>query len=286
MQQLTRLDVVVPSEDYERMSGLLGIMLSCGWEEIELPENSIQFRIHIETPAFCEELKQEITSWFPHFKLEESKVESKDWSLAWREFFTPVPIKERFIVVAPWMEEAKNGKKENNKRIPIVIDPRMAFGTGHHATTALCLEAISDLAEKGAIAPGSRFLDVGTGSGILAIACAKLGLWGIAADIDPLAVENAVFNRQVNGVTASIDIRMGSIETAAGNTFDCVLANILAEPLKDMAPDMVRLIAPSGRLILSGILQTQADDVEQAYQKTGLGKATRYLSGEWAALVW
>ncbi len=286
MQDLTRLDIQVLQQDVERMSGLLGIMLSCGWEEIEQPDGNIIFRIHVENPAFCEELSHAINAWFPGLNIIKTSVPVKDWSLAWREFFTPVPIKDRFIIVAPWMKEATPNKVQNGKHTPIIIEPRMAFGTGHHASTALCLEAISDLAEKGSICPGSRFLDVGTGSGILAIACAKLGMWGVAADLDPLAVENAVHNRSVNNATSSIDIRLGSIESVEGDKFDCVLANILAEPLKLMAQDLVKLIALNGKLVLSGILTTQADDVEKAYQAAGLGKALRYNSGEWTALVW
>ena len=286
MQNLTRLDIPVPAQDVERMSGLLGIMLSCGWEEIDQPEGNTLFRIHLENPAFSEELCHEIISWFPNIEINKTLIPVKDWSLAWREFFTPVPIKDRFIVVAPWMKEATPNKVQNGKLTPIIIEPRMAFGTGHHSSTALCLEAISDLAEKGSICPGSRFLDVGTGSGILAIACAKLGMWGVAADLDPLAVENAVHNSEVNKTTSSIDIRLGSIESVEGDKFDCILANILAEPLKNMAKELVGLIALNGKLVLSGILTTQADDVEKAYQEAGLGKALRYSSGEWTALVW
>lgn len=284
MQDLIRLDMIVSSENNEAMSGLMGLRLSCGWEEIDQPDGGVMFRVHLENPALAQSLVQEVEAWFPDVNIARTEVEDKDWTFAWREFFTPVPIRDRFIVVAPWMEEAKqNG---NAKLTPIIIDPRMAFGTGHHASTALCLEAISDLAQKGHICPGSRFLDVGTGSGILAIACAKIGMWGVACDIDPLSVENAVYNRTVNGVTSSIDIRMGSIESVEGDQFDCVIANILAEPLIEMAPDLVRLMTPTGKLILSGILTTQAGKVEDAFKAENLGPAIRFEKDEWTALVW
>lgn len=284
MDSLLQLDILVPQTEVENMSGLLACLVSCGWEEIEQPEGTVLFRVYLENPAFCENVVQEIKTTLPEAALQQSEVPLKDWSLAWREFFTPVQIKNRFVVVAPWMLEG--GKSSPGHLTPIIIEPRMAFGTGHHASTALCLEAISDLAEHGDICPASRFLDIGTGSGILAIACAKLGLWGIAADTDPLAVENSVHNRQVNRVTSSFDIRLGSIESVKGDKFDFIIANILAEPLRNMAVDIVRLLNPNGCLVLSGILDKQADEVEKAYVNAGLGKAKRYNSGEWVALVW
>ncbi len=286
MGDLQRLDIFVPLSDVEKMLGLLAEIISCGWEEIEQPDNITIFRIHLENPDYCEEIKKEINARIPGLKLEHTQIPVKDWTLAWREFFTPVYIKDRFVVVAPWMKEATSTNYTADKFIPIVIEPRMAFGTGHHNSTALCLEAISDLAQNGSICPGSRFMDIGTGSGILSIACAKLGLWGVAMDIDPLAVENAVYNRKVNRVDSSFDIRMGSIETVEGDKFDCILANILAEPLKNMAADIAKLINPGGCLVLSGILDKQAAQVEKAYMNAGFGKAKYYHSGEWVALVW
>ena len=282
MQDLIRIDMLISPENSEAMTGLLGLKLSCGWEEIDQPDGSTLFRVHLETPLLVEQLVAEVKSWFPEADITRSEIEAKDWTFAWREFFTPVPIRDRFIVVAPWMDEAK----KSDGPTPLIIDPRMAFGTGHHASTALCLEAVADLAEAGALRPDQRFMDVGTGSGILAIACAKLGMTGLACDIDPLSVENAIYNREVNQVIPAVDIRLGSLELAEREQFDCILANILAEPLISMAPEMAKLLKPGGNLVLSGILTVQAERVEAAFKAQGLPPARHCRKDEWSALVW
>lgn len=284
MQELMRIDILVCPEHGEAVTGFLGLKLSCGWEEIERPDGSVLFRVHLESPLLAEQFITELKACFPEVEIEQAQVEAKDWTFAWREFFTPVPIRNRFVVAAPWMEEARQADKGGVTAL--IIDPRMAFGTGHHASTALCLEAVADLAERGGLCPGKRFLDLGTGSGILAIACAKLDMTGVACDIDPLAVENALYNREVNQVDGAVDIRLGSLDSVAGETFDCILANILAGPLMDMAPGIIRCLKPGAHLILSGILTTQAERVEAAFTAHGLPAAGHSRKDEWSALIW
>jgi ribosomal protein L11 methyltransferase len=128
-----------------------------------------------------------------------------------------------------------------------------------------------------------RFLDLGTGSGILGLACAKLGLVGEGLDIDLPAVENALENRTANAVDPTdFAVRLGGVEEAAG-PYDFIVANILAAPLREMAPAIAALKSPA--LVLSGLLDMQADAVEAAYIEQGYAKARRMISGEWAALI-
>ena len=170
------------------------------------------------------------------------------------------------------------------RRKPIIIEPKSAFGTGHHNTTVLCLEAITELLASGRLKAGQRFFDVGTGSGILGIACCLNGLAGLGSDIDPVAVDNALENVVINKVADDFRIVPGSAEAGEGEQFDLVVANILAGPLRELAPALIARMKPGACLVLSGLLDVQADAVEAAYAE--LGKARRVQSGDWVALVW
>lgn len=285
MSDLIRISIVIPAhcpEDRDMADGVLARAVPFGWEEESLADGSVRLRVHTDNPAFCERLLATLRAGLPRADVTRDAVPDTDWTLAWRDFFTPVPCGTHFMVIAPWMADtvALDG------RIPIVIEPRTAFGTGHHPTTALCLGAVSELAASGRLRAGLRFLDLGTGSGILAIGCARLGLTGVATDIDMLAVDNATENRVINAVASAIDVRPGSTEAARGETYDVVLANILAQPLKELAPDILALLAPGGCLVLSGLLAVQADGVEGAYTALGMPCARRRVEGEWAALIW
>lgn len=282
MPQLHRLDIIVPEESAELASGLLAQKVPFGWEEESLPTGEVRLRVHCENAPFIEALVADVRASLSDAMLEREDVEAADWLASWREFFTPVPVGTHFLVIPPWRRETE----DLGGRMPIVIEPKTAFGTGHHPTTALCLGVVSQLADEGRIRAGMSFLDLGTGSGILGIGCALLGLTGTGTDIDPLAVENADENRRINGVAEAFEVMAGSTEAVAGRTFDVVLANILAQPLKDLAADITALKGASGCLILSGLLEVQADGVEDAYRAQGLGPARRIIDGEWAALVW
>ncbi len=287
MTDLIRLTITVPGDDAELLSAALAVNVPYGWEEDTLPTGEAVAFIHAENQAFLAELEQALKLLLPSVSLRRDQVPNKDWTLAWREFFTPVEAGSRFLVLAPWMAEEIASPRG---RTPIIIEPKTAFGTGHHATTALCLEALSGLAEAGTIRPGMAFLDLGTGSGILSIACVSLGLRGIGLDIDMLAVENALENAALNKVSANaanapLRIARGSIDDAEGS-FDLIVANILAQPLRDMAPAICSRLAAGGVLVLSGILDVQAESVMAVYREQGLPQPEKVLRGEWAALVW
>lgn len=282
MSELIRLDIAVPPESVDAITGFLFNNIAHGWEEREGEGGATIFRIHAEQPEFCQDLRQRLESNWPSVRIEWAEVPKREWTLAWREFFTAVPCGEDFIVIAPWMLD----EQPFPDRIPIVIEPKMAFGTGHHPTTALCLEVLSGLHRKGQFRSGMRFLDLGTGSGILGLGASKLGLVGIGLDTDPLAVENALENKQVNDVGEDFVVELGSAQSVAGERFDLIMANILAEPLIDMAPEICALRKPDGALVLSGLLDIQREKVIQAYLAQGLPRPMEVVQGEWAALVW
>ncbi len=289
MNTLTRCDIIVEEEQVEIMWGLLALHISFGWEEESLPTGETCFRIHCENRDFIENVTKEIRAVLPFANVEIHQVPNEDWTKAWREFFTPIACGDRFLVLPPWLQEST----DVHHRSAIVIEPKSAFGTGHHSTTALCLGVISDLLDSGRIQKGMEFLDLGTGSGILGIGCCLFGLYGVGTDIDTLAVDNALENRELNHIKnydaaqkEGFEVLLGSVEAVQGRTFDVVIANILAKPLKELAPQLVQLRKEGACLILSGLLIMQADAVEAAYTAEGLPPARMVTEGEWAALVW
>lgn len=283
MKTIHRLEIVVAESDYDCATGLLALEVPFGWEEQSLPTGETRFRVHCEQKDFLERLQQLLKQTVPAAESALSELEETDWLAAWRQFFTPVCCGNHFVVLPPWLADTPDFPG----RTPILIEPKSAFGTGHHATTALCLRVVSDLLEAGRLQQGQHFLDLGTGSGVLGIGCCKFGLTGEGLDIDPLAVDNALENRALNAIAPeSFTVAEGSIGAVAGKQFDLVLANILARPLTEMAADIVRACRPGGCLVLSGLLEIQADGVTAAYKAQGLPEPRRIIDGEWAALVW
>ena len=271
MSAMYHMEATVAEPDFNLTQALIGQCMTQGWEELSLPTGEYLFRLHCPDQQILDDLEQELMAFLPEVKIQRTEFSAADWpnwNEAWKEFFTPVDAGE-FLIIPPWLtDSAQFGTSAPSKTI-IVIEPKSAFGTGHHASTVLCLEAISQLHAQGKITPGQRFLDLGTGTGILGIASAKLGLCGLGLDIDPLAISNALENRQINQVEQMLEVMPGSVETVAGEKFDLILANILANPLKEMAPAILNLLSPGGSLILSGLLDIQSQEVEAAYSVLG-----------------
>lgn len=201
-------------------------------------------------------------------------IPDQDWNESWKKGFTPLDVGEHFTILPPW-EDKRSG------RINLIIDPGMAFGTGHHETTRSCLVLMEKYDRK--IAKG-HFLDLGTGTGLLAIAASKLGYDRVAAiDTDPLAIEAARKNLELNHVV-NIELREGSLIGTPG-TFDCIVANIISGVLVLLAHAISSRLKPSGIAILSGILAEQADEVTKVYEQTGLKFIENSPDDKWASLV-
>lgn len=195
-----------------------------------------------------------------------------DWSERWKQFHHPLVLGSRLAVRPPWEGPIGVG-------VELVIDPAQAFGTGAHATTRLCLELLLDLADAGS--ERGPLLDLGCGSGVLAIAAAKLGFAPVTAvDFDPLSVEATIANAEVNDAmleVARCDLRSDPIPAAP-----VVLANLLRPLLLDYA---ARLTEPPRTLIASGLLTHEADEIAAAFAPHGLHERDRRERGEWAALL-
>jgi ribosomal protein L11 methyltransferase len=188
-----------------------------------------------------------------------AEVPEQDWSETWKAGLDAFTVGGVFVRPS-WIDAAcPPGAAE------VVLDPGMAFGTGTHPTTSLCLEAIGGALRA---RPGARVLDVGTGSGLLAIAAARLGAARVVAtDNDPVALAVAAENAGRNGVTLELS---GEPPDRLEGEFDLVVANILANTLAELAPGIARRLAPGGTLLLSGILAGQEDGVREAYLAEGL----------------
>ena len=203
-------------------------------------------------------------------------VPDKDWNEVWKAHFSPIEVSERLWVCPSW----RLGETPPGARV-LVLDPGMAFGTGTHATTALCMRAIDRVL---ATRPGLDVLDVGTGSGILAIAAKLLGAGRVVGtDNDKAAVGVAKENAELNEV--ALELSDDPLDKVRGGPFPLVVANIMSHTLIALAPLLVPHVAPKGTLLLSGILDFQADDVATAFAAAGLVEKSRELQGEWILLV-
>jgi len=230
-------------------------------------------------------------------------IQEQDWAQAWKSNYHPIAIGRRLMVVPAWETSP------DPRRVAIRMDPGMAFGTGTHPTTQLCLEFIDSLYDErpktndkrysplfrhssSVIRPPSSVIDVGCGSGILAVAALKLGAQqALAVDIDPLAVEATKSNAALNGVAERLQAGLGSVaEVCRGDfalrTAPLVLANILAPVIVRLLDDgLADLLAPGGALVLSGILQEQGNEVEAALGQHDLQVTARRQSGDWVAML-
>jgi ribosomal protein L11 methyltransferase len=188
------------------------------------------------------------------------EVPEEDWSVAWRRHHRSLQVGPRSWVHPPWEHPPESG-------VAVAIDPGMAFGTGSHPTTALCLERCDELLAE---FPGADVLDVGTGSGVIALLARKLGAGRVAgSENDAVALEAARQGAALNGVTGIEWVLIADPAVVPGQ-FRIVIANILLNTLEDLAPAIASKVAPGGRLVLSGLLAEQAGAAERAYVALGL----------------
>ena len=206
-------------------------------------------------------------------------IHEEDWHKKWQRFFTTTRIGRHIIVKPSW--ELFIPEKGD---IVIDMDPGMAFGTGTHATTRMCLEVIEKLTQDGTPAINSM-LDVGIGSGILSIAAAKLGVpKTVGIDVDPIALGYAQKNIDKNRVTDQVELLHVSLEKLEG-TFDLIVANILSEILLKLRKDLFKHLADNGILILSGIMDENKLKLERKFTSRKLALVTSYSHTDWICMV-
>jgi len=205
-------------------------------------------------------------------------VHEADWAEAWKAHFPVLRIGRRIVIKPTWRRH-----RAGPDDVVLALDPGMAFGTGLHPTTRLCLAALETLADRGTV-DGAGVLDVGCGSGILAIAAARLGAASVLGlDTDPIAIEATRANAERNGLADRIAARHGSLPSGDG-PFDVVLANLIASVLIDLAESLRRELRTGGVLLASGIFVDREAEVRAAFEAAGLEVTTRTAEGEWVAL--
>ncbi len=279
--------LIVPKGFKEAISNFLIEEGATGVEEVEEDLRWEKFKVYFlqngkgkkvlrSLSRYLKSLEK-ITPEISRVKIETTSIAEQDWGENWKRFFKPVQATSRFVVKPPW---SKIRLKKN--QIPIDIYPAMAFGTGTHASTRLCLKALERRSGK----KGFSVLDVGTGSGILSIAAARLGAHEVLGlDIDGAAVKNARENVERNRVSGIVKIRRGRIGNIQEG-FDRVVANIDFKNLKRMRQSLIRHLKDQGFLILSGILTGEEERVRRHYLETGLLRWVETdREGEWACLV-
>jgi len=239
-----------------------------------------------QTPQELQEIEEflaRLSSFFPTADrpaMTTETIQDQDWNQAWKERFKPFSITPHLVIKPSW--EAYS--PESGQKI-IEMDPGMAFGTGHHASTRLALLFIEQMFYAGGIRPAS-ILDVGTGTGILAMAAALFGAEKtLAIDNDPEAVAVACENVLRNGLQELVTVS-GADLAGIQEKFDLIIANIIHDTLLEIAADLHALLAPGGRLILAGILAgEQSEDIRAAYEELGLLHQKTTTEGEWSSLL-
>jgi ribosomal protein L11 methyltransferase len=296
------LAVKVHPEAVESVSELLSSYTTDGVvieEPIELIDEGQEYRVKLGEPVSVraylpldgkeEEARQRIAEGLWHLSslgahfvgaLQTRTVNEEDWANAWKEHFHVTHIGRRIVIRPSWREYTPASEE-----VVLTLDPGMAFGTGLHPTTRLCLEQLEQR-----VRPGMRVLDVGTGSGILAIAAAKLGAESVyAIDNSSVAVESAIANAAMNDLSEHIHVVLGTLDEAEAarmaNQYDLVLANIIAHIIGSIAPQLAQVLAPHSLLIASGIIEARRQDAEGPLLAAGLELIDKVMIDDWMALI-
>ncbi|WP_075982354.1 50S ribosomal protein L11 methyltransferase [Bacillus massilinigeriensis] len=253
----------------------------------DYPDEGVMIKAYLPVNSFLgetvEEIKQAINN-LPLFNIDIgrnlvtlSEVNEEEWATAWKKYYNPVKISERFTIVPTW----ENYVPVNSDELIIELDPGMAFGTGTHPTTVMCIQALERTIKK-----GDKVIDVGTGSGVLSIAAALLGASSIKAlDLDEVAVQSARLNIKLNKVHERVSVSQNNLLDGINDTVDVVVANILAEVILRFTDDVARVVKKDGYFIASGIIQKKKEEVKEAIIQAGFDIVETIQMEDWVALL-
>jgi ribosomal protein L11 methyltransferase len=253
----------------------------------DYPDEGVIIKAYIHVNSFLAEtvdgIKEAINGLTLHNidigknKVSIIEVNEEDWATAWKKYYHPVKISERFTIVPTWEEYTP----VNSDELIIELDPGMAFGTGTHPTTVMCIQALERTVQK-----GDRIIDVGTGSGVLSIAGALLGAEKISAlDLDQVAVTTAKMNIELNQVQEIVEVSQNNLLEGIVEPVDGIVANILAEVIVRFTDDAAKIVKKDGYFIASGIIQPKKQEVKDALTKAGFEITETLLMEDWVALI-
>jgi len=253
----------------------------------DYPEEGVIIKAYLPVNSFISEtvdsIKQEITDLIKYDidigtnLVTTTEVKEEDWASSWKKYYHPVKISETFTIVPTW----EDYERVNSDELIIELDPGMAFGTGTHPTTVMCIQALEKTVQK-----DQHIIDVGTGSGVLSIAAALLGAKNVLAlDLDEVAVESAKQNIDINHVSEQIEVRKGNLLEGIEDKADIVVANILADIIIRFTDDAASIVKQGGYFITSGIIQPKKLEVKEAIIAAGFDIEETLVMEDWVAFI-
>lgn len=252
----------------------------------DYPEEGVYVKAYLPLNSYLmetvEQIKQLINNLLTYNinigtgKVSISEVNEEDWASGWKKYYKPVKVSNRILITPTWEEV-----EETNDQLIIELDPGMAFGTGTHPTTVMCIQALEKV-----IKGNEEMIDVGCGTGVLSIAAAKLGAKHILAlDLDEVAVKSAKLNTKINHVDDRVEVKQNNLLDHIDQQVDIVVANILAEVILRFTGDVARILKPKGIYITSGIIQNKSDLVKEALKREGLVIEETLQQEDWVAFI-
>jgi ribosomal protein L11 methyltransferase len=277
----TYIEVAIASTDEltDQLVALLGLL---GFEGFWEDGSSLKAYIHEHrwTPSLQTEVEEIVRMVHNPGKtslpaISTTRIEDSDWNAEWEKTIQPIRVGRRIVIAPSW-----NPHTPAPGDLLLTIDPKMSFGTGYHETTRLVLRLLEDT-----VTPGDRVLDIGTGTGILAIAALKLGAsYAIGVDIDDWSELNALENARVNGLAERLTIQRGTLTDVPPGQFDLVVANIQRTVLVPIMKEMVSRLRPTAHLLLSGLLLGDEEEITASARAAGAVLVRREVENEWIAL--
>lgn len=253
----------------------------------DYPEEGVIIKAYLPVNSFLgetvNEIKQAINSLMLYNidlgknSITISEVNEEEWATAWKKYYNPVKISEKFTIVPTW----ETYERVSSDELIIELDPGMAFGTGTHPTTVMCIQSLEKCVKQ-----GDLVIDVGTGSGILSIAAAMLGAKSVKAlDLDPVAVDSAKLNVKLNKVQHVVSVSQNNLLDNIKEPVDVIVANILAEIILRFIDDAYHLLEKDGFFITSGIIQAKKQEVKDALLRAGFIIEETLVMEDWVAFI-